>query len=143
MKADAPRPSILQIMKLVALRAGGLASMEPALGLWRAGAASWVGVAVFGAVSAPLAAAVLAFLLYRPAPGRDRLVLAALLAAVASAFGIALRMLALFLASSPRPSSRANWRDGLAILAAVALLGVGVAFLVKRIVGRRGVGSDD
>ncbi|QDV36130.1 hypothetical protein [Tautonia plasticadhaerens] len=125
--------TILQLMKLTAYLAVGMAILGPMIRLTEATGGPVLAVFVFGAVAVPLAWAGLSFVMIRPGPTRDRLVLANLLGSVASALAFALVLLAVGFWDFRIQS---DWLSGFAIIFGMVLLLLAAAtFLAARLFG--------
>jgi hypothetical protein len=85
--------TIGQMMKLVVFGAAGSLCLVPARPLVEEGVVSWSTVFLMEAVTIPLMSALVAFLLVRPGPFRDWLVLGLLVTPLAVALGAAVYLL--------------------------------------------------
>lgn len=128
-----PGLTILHLMKLVAYLAVGMAILGPMIRIIESTQGPMLAVFVFGAVAVPLAWAALSFVMIRPGPTRDRLVLANLLGSVSSALAFALFMFTVMVYNA-----RIRWEEisGLGItLGMVLLLLAAATFLAARLFG--------
>jgi hypothetical protein len=77
-----------QMMKLVVLSAAASLCLVPMRPMVQAGVVSVIAVLLFESIAMPLAMALAAFLVVRPGPARDGLILALVMAAMVDAIGV-------------------------------------------------------
>ncbi len=130
------RLSLTQMMKLVLFAAVASASVAPMAHLREAGViGSWIVVILWGGVAAPLACALMAFLVIRRGPFKDWLIRAFLLASVGVALGYAiyLEAWAAYLATRGKLLYDFSFIETAGV---IALLGFAAAVLLLRVIPR-------